>query len=182
MIPTPTGSGHAPPHHLVTALLETVTRYGLLGWLYVAAVAAVHPHYLPGALTHWLPLRRDTFGALCFAASAVGFLLLNVLGDRAGWLPFPAATDEPERRDGSEMFRHRLLPAVLRTVFGYGLLIWLYVCVNSLTHPETISRQLTHFLAWPLEGDTGSVCFVLSAVAFLLLRMRVTPNRRRCRA
>jgi hypothetical protein len=85
--------------------------------------------------------------------------------------------DELGRRDGSEMLRHRLLPAMLRTVFSYGLLMWVYVAVNSLTHPETMSQPLTHFLAWPLEGDTGSVCFALSAVAFLVLRMRGAHDR-----
>jgi hypothetical protein len=67
--------------HLLTGLLETITLYGLLGWCYVAAIAVVHPNHLAGALTHWLPLRRDTFGALCFTASAVSFLLLSLRGD-----------------------------------------------------------------------------------------------------
>jgi hypothetical protein len=87
------------------------------------------------------------------------------------------ARDERGRRDVPELLGHRLLPAVLRTVFGYGLLIWVYVAANSLTHPVTMSRQLTHFLPWPLEGDTGSVCFALSAVAFLMLRVRAGHDR-----
>jgi hypothetical protein len=94
---TPTlGSRHDRPRrrHRLTALLETITLYGLLGWVYVAIIAAVHPNHLAGALTHWLPLRQDTFGALCFAASAVSFLLLNVRGDRPGCRPFRRGPDD----------------------------------------------------------------------------------------
>ena len=72
---------------LLTGLLETLTVYGLLGWCYVAITAAVDPHHLTGALTHWLALRRDTFGALCFTASGVSFLLLNLRGDSGGRHP-----------------------------------------------------------------------------------------------
>jgi hypothetical protein len=85
--------------------------------------------------------------------------------------------DDRGRRDVPQRLGQRLLPALLRTVFGYGLLLWVYVAVNSLTHPVTMSRQLTHFLPWPSEGDTGSACFALSALAFLILRMRAGHDR-----
>ncbi|MCU1631295.1 MAG: hypothetical protein JWP64_6244 [Pseudonocardia sp.] len=68
--------------------------------------------------------------------------------------------------------RLRLMYAVLRAVFGYGLLVWVYLAVNSLSHPETVGQQVTHFLPWPTEGQTALGCFVLSAASFFLLRVR----------
>jgi hypothetical protein len=76
-----------------------------------------------------------------------------------------------EAQDARPPLRPRLIRACLRTVFGYGLLVWVYIALNSLTHPATLALPLTHFLPWPREGDTGLACFLLSAVAFLLLRV-----------
>jgi hypothetical protein len=59
----------------------------------------------------------------------------------------------------------------------YGLLVWAYLAVNSLTHPETMALPLTHFLPWPLEGETAVACFVLSAAAFFILRTGVLDRR-----
>jgi hypothetical protein len=77
---------------------------------------------------------------------------------------------QPEAGDARPPLWPRVVRAGLRTAFGYGLLVWAYIAVNALTHPETLARPLTHFLPWPLEGDTALACFLLSAVAFLLLR------------
>jgi hypothetical protein len=63
-----------------------------------------------------------------------------------------------------------VLRATLRTVFLYGLLVWIYLAVNSLTHPETLPKPLTHLLPWPTEAETAALSFVLSAAAFLALR------------
>lgn len=66
----------------------------------------------------------------------------------------------------------RLGRALLRTVAVYGLIVWAYLAVNSLTHPETMSMPLTHLLSWPTEGLTATLAFAASALAFLLLRVR----------
>lgn len=73
---------------------------------------------------------------------------------------------------GEDRVRDRLLPALLRTVRGYGLLVWAYLALNAVTHPETLRMQLTHFAPWPAEGDTAVLCFAASAVAFFVLRLR----------
>ena len=65
-------------HRAVTALLEMLALYGIMGWLYVAVLATVRPDDLAHALTRWLPVRCDTFGTLCFGVSALAYLLLNV--------------------------------------------------------------------------------------------------------
>lgn len=72
----------AQQRRVLVALLELVALYALLGWIYVALSAAFHPDRLVDAVVHWLPLRKDTFGVVCFAASAAAYLLLDVLGAR----------------------------------------------------------------------------------------------------
>lgn len=57
----------------------TLFVFGLLGWLYIAAVALVHPETLPIQLTRLTPwLREDTFGILSFAVSFVSFFIWNL--------------------------------------------------------------------------------------------------------
>lgn len=136
---------------------ETVTVYGLLGWLYVAACAAARPHDLHLPVSAIVPLRRDTFGALCFGLSAACAFALQL-----GRAPFRTPTAR----------RRTPLDAALRTTAVYALLGWAYVCVNSLTHPYTISRQLVHFSASPAEGTAADLGFTASAACFLALRLR----------
>jgi hypothetical protein len=72
------GRPRASTHRAGTAVLEMLALYGIMGWLYVAVMATVRPQDLTHTLTHWLPVRCDTFGTLCFAISALAYLLLNV--------------------------------------------------------------------------------------------------------
>jgi hypothetical protein len=136
---------------------ETVMAYGLLGWIYTAAVAACRPDALTVRISSMLPLRRDTFGTCCFTLSAVAAYALR-------------------SRTGTWWVRRPRLPgtgnAALSTVAGYALLAWAYLCVNSLIHPETITRPLTHFAAFPTEGTAASWCFALSGAALLTARLR----------
>jgi hypothetical protein len=63
---------------LIRAGSLTVFVFGLLGWLYIAAVALVHPQTLDLQLTHFTPwLREDTFGILSFIASFFAFFIYN---------------------------------------------------------------------------------------------------------
>jgi hypothetical protein len=142
---------------LVRPSAETAMVFGLLGWLYVAACAAVRPLEMSMPITALVPMRRDTFGCLCFAVSAVF----------AGWLQVGTGRlFAPSRRGTSAV------DALLRTAAGYALLVWIYLCVNSLTHPYTLGMRLTHFSAVPTEGATAVACFLLSFAAFLALRLR----------
>lgn len=139
------------------AVLETAMVHGLLGWLYVAAVAAVRPDDLAVPVSSLLDIRRDTFGAVCFAVSALAAFLLHAMTGRWWFRPAPA---------------RGTVVALLRTLTGYALLAWAYLCVNSLTHPDTMSRPLTHFADLPREGETASWAFVVSAGALLSARAR----------
>ena len=56
--------------------------FGLIGWLYIAAVALVHPETLKLQLTHFTPWpREDTFGIVSFAVSFVSFFIWNLVKD-----------------------------------------------------------------------------------------------------
>jgi hypothetical protein len=147
------------------AAAEVVALFGLLGWVYVAAYAAVYPNDLNQSITAVLPLRRDTFGILAFGASAVAATALRA---RTGRLWIRRPRQQPERGWAR---------AVLHTVFGYGLLAWVYLCVNSMTHPRTIGMQLTHLVSWPSEGTTAVAGFAASALALFLLRSAAPSDR-----
>lgn len=71
---------------LLVAVLECAAVYGLLGWAYVAVVAAVHPNALDVPIAALLPLRRDTFGIVCFASSVIAFAVLDLLGELPRWI------------------------------------------------------------------------------------------------
>ena len=67
---------------IVQAASLTLFIFGLLGWLYIAAVALVHPETLTIQLTHFAPWpREDTFGAVSFAISFVSFFIWNLVKD-----------------------------------------------------------------------------------------------------
>ena len=58
----------------------TLFIFGLLGWVYIAAVALVHPETLSMQLTHLAPWpREDTFGEVSFAVSFVSFFIWNLV-------------------------------------------------------------------------------------------------------
>jgi len=104
-----------------------------------------------------VPLRRDTFGAACFAVSAVAAFLLQA-GRAPLWDRRPA--------------RRGPVDAALRTCSAYALAAWVYLCVNSLTHPYTISLRLTHFAPSPAEGTAADLCFAASLGFLFILRLR----------
>jgi hypothetical protein len=166
------------------AAAEVAVVHGLLGWIYVAALAAVYPNALGQHIAAILPVRRDTFGAAAFAVSALSAVSLQARtgrvwtrGGRTG--PDRPSPDQPgpdqPRLDQPRLDQSRpgLTRAVLNVVVVYGLLAWAYLCVNSLTHPWSTGIQLTHFVAWPSEGSTAVFCFAASAVALFLVRSAV---------
>ena len=58
----------------------TLTVFSLLGWLYIATVALVHPDTLDMQLTHFTPwLREDTFGILSFIISFFSFFFYQLI-------------------------------------------------------------------------------------------------------
>jgi hypothetical protein len=60
----------------------TLFVFGLLGWIYIAAVALVHPETLTIQLTHFASWpREDTFGEISFVVSFISFFIWNFVKD-----------------------------------------------------------------------------------------------------
>jgi hypothetical protein len=61
----------------------TLFVFGLLGWLYIAVVAIVHPQTLTLQLTHFAPWpREDTFGEVSFVISFLSFFIWNLIREK----------------------------------------------------------------------------------------------------
>lgn len=139
------------------AAAETAMAVGLLGWVYVAVLAAARPTVLSEHIAAVLPVRRDTFGAVCLLCSALcAFTLRARTG--AYWARLKA--------------KGGILDAALRTIAGYALLVWAYLCVNSVTHPQTTGMRLIHFWSSPSEGTTAVASFVAASAALFVVRAR----------
>lgn len=65
---------------IIRAISLTLFVFGFFGWLYIAAVALVHPETLTIQLTHFASWpREDTFGEVSFAVSFVSFFIWNLV-------------------------------------------------------------------------------------------------------
>lgn len=65
---------------ILRSVLLTGFVFGLLGFMYIAGNAWLHPETLPLPLTHFLSFpREDTFGAICFATSMMCFFVYNIV-------------------------------------------------------------------------------------------------------
>jgi hypothetical protein len=103
--------------------------------------------------------RTDTVAAVAFVVSAL----------------FSFAADFSQGRRASTPLKDSVLAGILRVITYYGLLGWLYIVGNSLAHPETLHRQLTHLSNVPTESQFGIGCFVASALAALGLSLAGWP-------
>ena len=65
----------------------------------------------------------------------------------------------------------KTIHALSFTVFFFGFAGWVYIAGNAISHPETLSMPLTHFLSWPREDTFGAVCFLLSFIALFTYMM-----------
>jgi hypothetical protein len=64
---------------IVSSVALTLFVFGLIGWIYIAAVALVHPETLSIQLSHLTPwIREDTFGIICFIVSFFSFFVWNL--------------------------------------------------------------------------------------------------------
>ena len=65
----------------------------------------------------------------------------------------------------------RVLDALLLPVALYAFAGWVYIALNAVVHPETLSRPLTHLARWPREDTFGAACFAVSFLAAAGLRV-----------
>ena len=72
--------------------------------------------------------------------------------------------------DGSMVRRRVLMRAIALTVFLFGLLVWVYVVVVQVTHPEWLSAPFSHVDYFPFNwrlDEVGMAAFAIAAIGFL---------------
>jgi hypothetical protein len=73
--------------------------------------------------------------------------------------------------------------AAALTIFVFSLLVWLYVVLIQVTHPEWLPAEFSHHdfppFNWRLD-NVGMIAFALAIVGFFLWQLEETktPERR----
>jgi hypothetical protein len=119
-------------------------------------------------------LRTDTTGVIAFAVAAVTLAVSQYLQlRRRNDAPAQSAPGSGPRPAG--VFA---LQAVADTaaVLGTGLVI--YLSLNAVTHPITLTLQLTHLWPWPSEGTVRVIALGICLVAVATRRyLRATGDQ-----
>lgn len=72
--------------------------------------------------------------------------------------------------------KHALLRAVASTAFLFGLLVWIYVVVVQLTHPQWVTDPFSHVNFFPFNwrvDEIGMTAFAVAAVGFLVWQIEL---------
>ena len=125
------------------------------------------------AVPYWsaIPrLRTDTAGVLAFAVAAV---CLTV----AKYLQLGRRGTAPVRR-GTRPAGVLALQAVAETAAVLGTALVIYLSLNEVTHPWTLTIQLTHLLSWPTEGTVRVLALAICLVSVAVRRyLRATASQ-----
>jgi hypothetical protein len=117
---------------------------------------------------HLAWLRVDSFGIACFFVATVGLATSSYLR-RSRWVTPRTVTDRSPGTVSS------LTTAVARSLIAAGTTLVVYISINSVTHPITLGRPVTHLLSWPTEGTLRVVSLIVVAFAVAIDRaMRTT--------
>jgi hypothetical protein len=145
----------------------------------VCLLASFRPNHM--AVPYWSDfpaLRSDTAGILSFLAVAV-FLptsqFLRLRRESSGG----TATHYPP---GKDLVNTAAL-AIAETAVILGTVVNMYLAVNDVTHPITMSMASTHLTPWPTEGTLRVIalfiCVVsVSMVRFLRVRQKLAQGNR----
>jgi hypothetical protein len=71
--------------------------------------------------------------------------------------------------------------AVARAVTAAASVLVVYLSVNTITHPVTLTTQATHLVGWPSEGTLRVVALAVAAVAAATVRVQQIAPRARLR-
>jgi hypothetical protein len=141
-------------------------------------VASFHPYHL--AMPYWsrIPrLRTDTAGAASFVIVAVTLVVSEYLR---------------LRRNGGRRRRTAVVRAPSNWIYlgrAVGEVVALlatalvvYLSVNTVTHPATLTVSATHFLSWPTEGTLRVSALLLCVLSvgwlrFLSARLSAPPEK-----
>jgi hypothetical protein len=64
----------------------------------------------------------------------------------------------------------RVLWAILKTVWLYSLVLWMYAAAVALADPDRVSERFLLMKNLPRTDTLGAIAFGVSAVSFLVLR------------
>jgi len=76
--------------------------------------------------------------------------------------------------------KHAVLQAVGLTAFVFGLLIWVYVILLQVTHPEWVASPFSHVNFFPFNwrvDEVGMTAFAVAIAGFFVWRIELNLNR-----
>jgi hypothetical protein len=86
---------------------------------------------------------------------------------------------------GVGWFPVKIKPAIARavtfTVFVFSMLVWVYVVIIQVSHPEWLYEPFSHVDVFPFNwrvDEVGMTAFGLAAVAFLLWQIQLNMKSR----
>jgi hypothetical protein len=137
-------------------------------------VASFHPWDL--AMPYWSRLawlRTDTCGAAAFVVVAVTLVVSEYLRLRRN--------GGRRRRASGLSSRSYLGRAVAEVIAVLSTALVVYLSVNAVTHPATLSIRATHFATWPTEGTLRVIALLLCVLSvgwlrFMTARLSAAPR------
>jgi hypothetical protein len=136
-----------------------LVAFGALG------VASFRPEGLPAPYWIQLPgLRTDTTGTLCFVVATVGFAISEGLRlARRQTAAVPGSASSPGRPTSART--PALIHGAARALTAAGTVLVLYLSVNAVTHPWSLTLPASHLLSWPTESTLRVAALVVVAVS-----------------
>ena len=77
--------------------------------------------------------------------------------------------------------RRELLSVIGLTAFLFGLLVWAYVVLIQVTHPEWLYGPFSHVNNFPFNwrlDNVGMTAFATSAIGFFLWKLEAHSRRK----
>lgn len=77
--------------------------------------------------------------------------------------------------------KHAVARAIALTAFIFGLLVWGYVVIIQVTHPEWLYEPFSHVHVFPFNSrvdEVGITAFAVAAVGFLLWQIQLNMKSR----
>jgi hypothetical protein len=119
-------------------------------------------------------LRTDTAGVIAFAVAGVSLTVSQYL--RLRRRSDASAESAPRPAPRAAVVLAVQAAADTAAVLGTGLVI--YLSLNAVTHPITLTLQLTHLWPWPSEGTVRVIGLCVCLVAVATRRyLRATGNQ-----
>lgn len=135
-----------------------------LCWTSVCFLASFRPNNLSAPYWSGVPgLRADTSGILALFVFAVFFSCSEFLRFRRRRAAAPA------RLAFGDLTNAAML-AISETVGILATGVVIYLSINTVTHPATLSRQATHLASWPTEGTLRVIALVMCMCSVTLIR------------